>query len=432
MTKRKGVVRLLTGLALAIGASSVGTSAARAQETLNVCHGGHPIMVASQKILDKWAKKDGVKLATTLIAYDVYVPKVTQMLTTGSAQCDIIWHNDDWGQLWHQYLTTTDDVVDVNKVSKQALDAFWNDQQKLTAVPMAHTVGTFFYRKDLIPDAEIPKSLADMVKVGQKLQKEGKVKWGYVGGMSFNNTWFSLWWSAWNSGCDIFKPVYQRDNKVLAAEDWTSIIDQPCHQQVVEYWWDNLRKDKITPEANTTYGRNEANAIFMAGDAAITVADSTFWGDFNDKNKSRVAGNVGMAPFPIGAGRSKPISWLDIWGWAIPKAVSPAHQALAKKLLAAMLDDEEGQVQMWKETGGPPPSIKVWDRLAATDPVFRRLKEVVFDQDHVHSAYYFANWPKVHKAYSDAVIRALTGKREDIPAALKDGAKAVHDAAVAK
>lgn len=432
MTKRKGVVCLMTGLALAIGASSLGTSAVRAQETLNICHGGHPIMVASQKILDKWAKKEDVKLATTLIAYDVYVPKVTQMLTTGSAQCDIIWHNDDWGQLWHQYLSTTDDVVDVNKVSKQALDAFWNDQQKLTAVPMAHTVGTFFYRKDLIPDTEIPKSLADMVKVGQKLQKEGKVKWGYVGGMSFNNTWFSLWWSAWNSGCDIFKPVYQRDNKVLAAEDWTSIIDQPCHQQVVEYWWDNLHKDKITPEANTTYGRNEANAIFMAGDAAITVADSTFWGDFNDKNKSRVAGNVGMAPFPIGAGRSKPISWLDIWGWAIPKAVSPAHQALAKKLLAAMLDDEEGQVQMWKETGGPPPSIKVWDRLAATDPVFRRLKEVVFDQDHVHSAYYFANWPKVHKAYSDAVIRALTGKREDIPAALKDGAKAVHDAAVAK
>ena len=129
MTKRKGVVPLVTGLALAIGASSLGTSAVRAQETLNVCHGGHPIMVASQKILDKWAKKEGVKLATTLIAYDVYVPKVTQMLTTGSAQCDIIWHNDDWGQLWHQYLTTTDDVVDVNKVSKQALDAFWNDQR---------------------------------------------------------------------------------------------------------------------------------------------------------------------------------------------------------------------------------------------------------------------------------------------------------------
>jgi hypothetical protein len=29
------------------------------------------------------------------------------------------------------------------------------------------------------------------------------------------------------------------------------------------------------------------------------------------------------------------------------------------------------------------------------------------------------------------VIKALTGKREDIPAVLKEGAKSVHDAAVA-
>ena len=432
MARRRDGVRLLTSLALAIGVLSWANPAARAEETLNICHGGHPIMVASQKILDKWAKMEGVKLATTLIAYDVYVPKVTQMLTTGSAQCDIIWHNDDWGQLWQQYVVTTDDVAGIDNVAKQPLDAFWNDQHKLTVVPMAHTIGTFFYRKDLISDAEVPKTFADMVKVGQKLQKEGKVKWGYVGAMSFNNTWFSLWWTMWNNGCDIFKPIHERDNKVLAANDWTSIIDQPCHQQIIEFWWDALHKDKIAPEANTTYGRNEANAIFMAGDAAITVADSTFWGDYNDKNKSRVAGNIGMAPYPVGPGRSKPITWVDIWGWAIPKSVPPAHQVLAKKLLGEMLTDEDGQVQMWNETGGPPPNVKVWDRLAASDPVFRKLKEVDFDQDHVHSAYYFANWPKVHKAYSDVAIKALTGKREDIPAVLKEGVKSVHDAAVAQ
>jgi ABC-type glycerol-3-phosphate transport system substrate-binding protein len=250
--------------------------------------------------------------------------------------------------------------------------------------------------------------------------------------MSFNNTWFSLWWTMWNNGCDIFKPIYGRDNKVLADNGWTPIIDQPCHEQIVDVWWDALHKDKLAPEAMTAYGRNEANAIFMAGDAAITVADSTFWGEFNDKNKSRVAGNVGMAAFPIGPGRDKPISWIDIWGWAIPKSVSPAHQALAKKILGEMLTDREGQVQMWNETGGPPPNLKVWDGLAASDPVFRKLKEVVFDQEHVHSAYYFANWPKVHKAYSDVVIKALIGKREDIAAVLKEGTKPVHDAAVSQ
>jgi ABC-type glycerol-3-phosphate transport system substrate-binding protein len=236
----------------------------------------------------------------------------------------------------------------------------------------------------------------------------------------------------WNSGCDIFKPVYSRDNNELEKNGWTPIIDQACHQKVIEQWWDALHKDKIAPESMTSYGRNEANAIFMAGDAAITVADSTFWGDYNDKNKSRVAGKIGMAPFPVGQSRSKPISWLDIWGWAIPKSASPEHQKLAKKILGEMLTDEEGQIEMWKATGGPPPNTKVWDKLAAADPVFQQLKHAVFDQEHVHSAYYFPNWPKVHKAYSDVAVKALTGKREDIPAVLKAGVQTVHDAAVSK
>jgi ABC-type glycerol-3-phosphate transport system substrate-binding protein len=432
MLKGRRLLLATVGAAAAAWTMAGGVPAAQAAESLTVCHGGHPIMVASQKILDKWAKKEGASLSTTLIAYDVYVPKVTQMLTTNSPQCDIIWHNDDWGQLWKQYLITTNDIPGMETTAKQPLEAFFNDDHKYTAVPMAHTMGTFFYRKDLIAPNEVPKTLDDMVKLGEKLQKEGKVKWGYVGAMAFNHTWISQWWTVWNSGCDIFKPVYSRDNKVLTENGWTPLIDQPCHKKIVEFWWDNLHKNKISPESMTSYGRNEANAIFMAGDAAITVADSTFWGDYNDKNKSKVAGKVGMAPFPVGQDRKKPISWIDIWGWAIPKSVSPAHQALAKKLLGEMLNDTEGQVEMWNATGGPPPNTKVWDILAAKDPVFQQLKAADFDQEHVHSAYYFPNWPKVHKAYSDVVIKALTGKREDIGSVLTAGVKTVHDAAVSK
>jgi len=45
----------------------------------------------------------------------------------------------------------------------------------------------------------------------------------------------------------------------------------------------------------------------------------------------------------------------------------------------------------------------------------------VFDQTPItHSAYYFAEWPAVHKAYSDMAIAALSGKREDIPKVLAE------------
>jgi hypothetical protein len=55
----------------------------------------------------------------------------------------------------------------------------------------------------------------------------------------------------------------------------------------------------------------------------------------------------------------------------------------------------------------------------------------VFEQNTpMHAAYYFPNWPAVHKAYNDTVIEAVSGDREDIPAVLQKGMQTVHDAAV--
>ena len=113
-------------------------------------------------------------------------------------------------------------------------------------------------------------------------------------------------------------------------------------------------------------------------------------------------------------------------------AVSPEHQKLAKQLLGQMMTDIDGQLGMWNETGGPPPSSKAFAVLQEKDPVFRELQTAVFDDEHVHSAYYFANWPQLHKAYSDMAIKALTGPREAIPQVLKDSVKTLHDVAVAQ
>ena len=95
-----------------------------------------------------------------------------------------------------------------------------------------------------------------------------------------------------------------------------------------------------------------------------------------------------------------------------------------------MMSDEAGQVEMWKKTGGPPPNFKLWPKLAADDKDFAALKHAVFDQKPItHSAYYFAEWPAVHKAYSDTVIAAMSGKREDIAKVLAEGAPKIQRAA---
>src|SRR5215472_1743662 len=165
--------------------------------------------------------------------------------------------------------------------------------------------------------------------------------------MSMNNTWFSLWWTMWANNCDILRPLFERDNNKLAAAKFEPAVTEPCHREIVEFWWDAINTHKISPPGMTAYGRNEANAIFMAGEAAFTLVDSTHFGEFNDPKRSKIVGKVGMAPFPVGPRAQKPTSWNEIWGWAIPKGIPAERKKLAKEMLSAMMSDEAGQIEMW-------------------------------------------------------------------------------------
>ena len=247
---RLGAVAL--GLAAALGMLTLDQRVAEAQEReIKVGYMKNPIQDASLDMMEKWANANNVKLTRVPMAYSVFMEKVTTTLTSGNDQFDIIWHNDDWGQLWKKWVETTDDIKGMENVDQWPLDAFWNDDKKMTVVPMAHTVGTFFYRKDLIKPEEVPKTFAELVSVSQRLQKEGKTKWGYVGGMSMNNTWFSFWWTMWANKCDILMPMFERNNDKLKAGKLEAAITQPCHQQVVEYWWDAINTHKISPPGMT-------------------------------------------------------------------------------------------------------------------------------------------------------------------------------------
>ena len=425
----------LAGVAACLWAASIACGQqvwGQEVKELRIGYQPNPIQDASVAMMETWGAKHGVKIVKIPNSYGVYVEKMTASLTSGSDQYDVIWHNDDWGQLWAHLLEPTDDVDGLKYADKWGMSPiiFNNAQGQNTVVPMGHTFGVFFYRTDLVKEDEVPKTWDDIVKISMKLQAERKVKFGFVGGMSMNNTWFSWLWSMWTNNCDVLVPVYERDNKVLAQNGWKSALTEPCMRQSAEFWWDALNTHKISPRGMPAYDRNEANAVFMAGDAAFTVADSVYWATFNDPAKSKVAGKVNITYFPLGPNRKEHFAWNDIWGWAIPKSISAARKKVAKQMLSDMMLDEQGQYNLWKATGAPPPNKELWDKIAQNDPFMRQLKKVSLDvPGKVRGAYYFEKWPAVHKAFSDAVIKAVTGKREDISKALAEGAPLVSDAA---
>src|SRR5438034_11257238 len=139
-----------------------------------------PLQDASVAMFETWGAKNGVKIVKIPNSYGVYVEKMTASLTSSSDQYDVIWHNDDWGQLWAHLLEPTDDVEGLKYADKWGMDGiiFNNAQGQNTVVPMGHTFGVFYYRTDLVSENELPKTLDDLVKVSKKLQAEGKVKFG--------------------------------------------------------------------------------------------------------------------------------------------------------------------------------------------------------------------------------------------------------------
>jgi ABC-type glycerol-3-phosphate transport system substrate-binding protein len=425
----KSILKWTGATSLAVGISS----AAGAQVTeIRVGYQPSPIQEQAVAILERWGAKNNVKITKVPNAYGVYVEKMTASLTSGSDQYDLIWHNDDWGQLWAHLVEPVDDVENLKYADPWGLSpiVFNNKEGKITTVPMGHTMGTFFYRKDLVNENEVPKTWDELVSVSKKLQADNKVRFGYVGAMAMNATWFTWLWSMWTNNCDVLLPAFERDNAKLAANGFKSGLTEPCATEAVTFWWDNINTHKISPRGMPSYDRNEANAIFTSGEAAFTVADSVYYGTFNDPQKSKVAGKVGIGYLPLGPRRKEQQAWNDIWGWAIPKSIPAERKALVKKMLNAMMADEEGQIELFKKTGAPPPNMQLWDKIAKDDPVMRDLKKYVMDvPNKVRGAYYFERWPAVHKAVSDAFIKAVTGKREDIAASLNASAPSITAAA---
>jgi len=86
------------GLAfLLVGPLDPGSAAGKRE--LNVAYMNYPVHAQQVKWFKKWGEMNGVTVKGTPIPYTVYLEKITASLISGPQEFDIIFHNDDWGQL---------------------------------------------------------------------------------------------------------------------------------------------------------------------------------------------------------------------------------------------------------------------------------------------------------------------------------------------
>ena len=107
----------------AAAACVVVAGAANAQvKELRIGYQPSPIQDASIAMFETWGAKKGIKIVKVPNSYGVYVEKMTASLTSNSDQYDVIWHNDDWGQLWAHLLEPTDDIDALKYAEKWGMD----------------------------------------------------------------------------------------------------------------------------------------------------------------------------------------------------------------------------------------------------------------------------------------------------------------------
>jgi len=92
MTRKLGGLPLAGSLLL--GMAAIGVTPAQAEDTLKVCYMSHPVIEANVAMMEKWAKASGVELEKNPMSYSVYLPKMSQMLSSGGADCDTDDDND--------------------------------------------------------------------------------------------------------------------------------------------------------------------------------------------------------------------------------------------------------------------------------------------------------------------------------------------------
>jgi len=381
-----------------------------------------PYSIHNQQIewMKKWgAQQPDVDVVPVPLSYEIYFPKVSNALKSSKGEYDVVWHNDDWGAAWMNLLEYVDDVPNFDKVLPHLWNLCFKDKNgRSTGVPFVATSDGLYYRKDLIADP--PKTWQEVQEVGKKLQQEGKVKYGFVAGMKYPHDYSTQLAFMWSNFGDILLPPFERDNEMLAMFGWQPFVDNIRVIEMVEFFWDQLHVHKTIPSDMISFSRTAAQAIFMAGDAAMFGQSAILWGDLNDPAKSKVAGNVGYTGFPYGPHGNGQLSWDVSWGWGIPKNIPAEHKKYAKELVGYMLTDEV-QTDMFQKTGGNPVTSTVREALRKKDPLFNMIAEGTFAAPvQVVSAYYFPKWPQVHNIFTDYTIKAFMGKREDIPKVMQE------------
>ena len=297
-----------------------------------------------QKVKDAFEKKTGIELVFDIYAQDEYMNKRLIDVSSGSGTFDVIMADSTTFQYanagWIEDLTPYFDNPDLVNKEKYNLDdiAFLNNytfDNKVYGIPVSGETQIVFYRKDIFEQENLtpPTTMEELYEVAKKLKTDdrpGVLVRGQKIHTVGNSSGFVFCWGE------------------KMVDDWTAptkaLFNTPNAVEALSFYAQLARE--FGPPGIGNYTWYECVSDFQQGKAPMYVEMSVFMGQFEDPDKSLVAGKVGYAPMPAGPAGSRPAGL----AWAI--AMSSASQNKdAAFLFMAWATSPEAMVDIAMEGG---------------------------------------------------------------------------------
>jgi multiple sugar transport system substrate-binding protein len=230
---------------------------------------------------------------------------------------------------------------------------------QLWRFPLVADMGLLYWRTDLM-DAP-PRTPAELVAISRRLQREGRVPWGYV------------WQGKQYEGlsCVVLEVLRGFGGHWLVENQ--PQLDSPAAVAAAS-WLQDLVRQGITPEAVANMGEPEALQLFQAGDAAFMRNWPYAWAELN-KPDSPLRGKVAFTTMVSEEGKPHAATQ-GSWGFSL--LAGSQHKAAAVEVLR-FLTSAEAQKQLNLRWGYTPTRLSVFEdpELRAANPVLTDLQQAL-------------------------------------------------------
>ncbi|MCM3717470.1 ABC transporter substrate-binding protein [Fictibacillus phosphorivorans] len=230
------------------------------------------------------------------------------------------------------------DGVDLETYNEGAISAA-KFKGKQWALPKFIDAGMLFYRTDLVPEGEVPKTWDELLAKAKETKGQGGTQFGY------------LMQAKQYEGlvCNAVEFIASYGGKII-DENGEVKVDSPEAVKGISKLVEIVNSD-VVPQNITTFAEPESHTAFINGQAGLIRNWPYQYALANDEKQSKIAGKVAAAPLPAGDAGSA----ATLGGWMAGINKNTKHPEESWKFLSFMAGKEGQKIDAIK--GGHAPTI---------------------------------------------------------------------------